>query len=267
MGAIVFETLSVQAEDGVLRVTLHRPESRNAMSLAMVDELQAVLDQAEGDGTRVLVLRGAGGHFCSGADIRDMAGARQRELSGDPWAVAAINARFGRLCAGYARTGVATVAVLEGAVMGGGLGLACVVDVALAGRSARLRLPETSLGLVPAQIATFLVERVGLSQARRLAVTGGTLTAAQAQAIGLVHEALDDGAELEAALASTLARILRCAPHAVAATKALMARAHSQTAASLVDEASRLFAEAVRGPEGAEGMAAFLQKRSPSWAV
>ena len=262
-----FGTLDVAAAGGVLHVTLNRPATRNAMSLQMVDELRAVLAQAEAAGdVRAIVLRGAGGHFCAGADLQDMAQARQRELSGDTRAIAAVNARFGGLCGAFARTGIATIAVLEGTVMGGGLGLACVVDVALAGQGAQLRLPETSLGLVPAQIAAFLVERVGASQARRLAVTGGKLDAAQALAIGLVHEVHADGAALDAALAATLAQALRCAPGAIAATKALMAQALHTPAADLVDAAASLFAQAARGAEGVEGMTAFLQKRSPSWA-
>jgi len=263
----LYETLVVSADGGVLTVVLSRPTLRNAMSLQMVDELGAVLAAAEAAGdVRVLVLRGAGGHFCSGADLQDMGQARQRELAGDGHAIAAVNARFGALCGAWARTGIATIAVLEGTVMGGGLGLACVVDVALAGRGAQLRLPETALGLVPAQIAAFLVERVGVSQARRLAVTGGKLGAAQALAIGLVHEVHDDGAALDDALAAVLAQTLRCAPRAIAATKALIARARHTPAAELVDEAAHVFAAAARGAEGVEGMAAFLQKRQPSWA-
>ena len=260
-------TLALTSQGGVLHVALNRPAARNAMSLQMVDELRAVLADAESGGAvRVVVLRGAGGHFCAGADLQDMAQARQRELAGDADAIAAVNASFGQLCGAFARTGLATVAVLEGAVMGGGLGLACVVDVALAGQGAQLRLPETSLGLVPAQIAAFLVERVGASQARRLAVTGGRLSAAQALAIGLVHEVHEDGAALDAAVQATLAQILRCAPGAIAATKALMSQALHTPAGELVEDAARLFARAARGPEGLEGMAAFLQKRSPSWA-
>ena len=261
------DTLDVRTDGGVLHITLNRPAARNAMSLRMVDELRSVLAQAEAAGVvRAIVLRGAGGHFCAGADLQDMAEARQRELAGDTHAIAVVNARFGALCGAFARTGLATIAVLEGAVMGGGLGLACVVDVALAGQGAQLRLPETALGVVPAQIAAFLVERVGASQARRLAVTGGQLDAAQALAIGLVHAVHDDGAALDAALAATLAQTLRCAPAAIAATKALMARALHTPAADLVDDAAHVFAQAARGPEGVEGMAAFLQKRSPSWA-
>jgi isohexenylglutaconyl-CoA hydratase len=258
------QTLVLRRDGPVLHVTLNRPEMRNAMSLAMVLELREALAAAEADGsTRVIVLRGAGGHFCAGADLRDMAGARMK-LAEDPEALVKVNAAFGELCVAYAGTGLATVAVLEGTVMGGGLGLACVVDVALAGTGAVFRLPETSLGVVPAQIAPFLVERLGYAEAKRLAVTGGRLDAQAALALRLVHAVHAAGA-LEHALADLLAEILQNAPGAVAATKALMARARFHPAESLVRHAAEVFSLAAQGPEGLEGTTAFLEKRKASW--
>ena len=187
-----FEGLAQRREGAVLHLTLNRPEVHNAMSLALVLALREALAAAEADGqTRVLVLRGAGGHFCAGADLKDMANARAR-LDEDPNALAKINAAFGELCVAFSNTGLATVAVLEGTVMGGGLGLACVADVALAGTNAVFRLPETSLGLVPAQIAPFLVERLGYAEAKRLAVTGGMLDARAALELRLVHAVAAD---------------------------------------------------------------------------
>jgi isohexenylglutaconyl-CoA hydratase len=258
------DTLITRQDGGVLYLTLNRPEVRNAMSLAMVLELREALAAAESDGsTRVVVLRGAGGHFCAGADLKDMAGARLR-LVEDADAVAKVNAAFGELCVAFANTGLAIIAVLEGTVMGGGVGLACVSDVALAGTSAMFRLPETSLGIVPAQIAPFLVERLGYAEAKRLAVTGGRLDANAALALRLVHAVHASGA-LDNAVHAVLADILQCAPGAVAATKSLMARARWNTAASLVHEASQVFSAAALGPEGQEGTTAFLQKRKASW--
>lgn len=258
-------TLALRREGAVLHVTLNRPEVRNAMSLAMVRELIDVAKAAEADGTtRVIVLRGAGGHFCAGADLKDMAGARAR-LAEDPDAVVKVNAAFGELCVAYAGSGLAIVGVLEGAVMGGGFGLACVTDVAIAADNTVFRLPETSLGVLPAQIAPFLVERLGFAEAKRLAVTGSRITAAEALVIRLVHEVCTP-AELEPALRRTLGDILSCAPAALAATKALMARARWQRAESLVQDAAQAFAKAALGPEGVEGTTAFLQKRKPNWA-
>jgi isohexenylglutaconyl-CoA hydratase len=211
----------------------------------------------------VIVLRGAGGHFCAGADLKDMAGARA-QLEHDPQAVVKVNAAFGELCVAFASTGLATVAALEGTVMGGGLGLACVADVAIAGTSAVFRLPETSLGVVPAQIAPFLVERLGYAEAKRLAVTGGRLDANAALALRLVHAVHASGA-LDNAVAALLHEILQCAPGAVAATKALMAKARFHTPASLVREAAEVFSKAALGSEGIEGTTAFLAKRQASW--
>lgn len=258
-------TLLQSREGGVLHLTLNRPDSRNALSLALVAELRAALLEAEAAGdVRVIVLRGAGGHFCSGGDLKDMALARGRLADEGPAVLQQMNAAFGRLCCAFAETGIATVAVLEGTVMGGGFGLACVADVALAVEGVSFRLPETSLGLVPAQIAPFLVERLGYSQARRLAVGGGRLDGAQALALGLVHE-LHGAEQLAAALQRHLQAILQCAPRAVAATKRLMAKARHHGAASLIDEAAEVFTAAALGAEGLEGVSAFVEKRTANW--
>ena len=263
-----FDSLAARvADDGaVLHLTLNRPEVRNAMSLRMVTELRLALAAAESSGTvRVVVLRGAGGHFCAGGDLKDMAAARMKPQAAGEDATAHVNAQFGLLCAAYARTPLALVAVLEGTVMGGGFGLACVADVALASDSVAFRLPEVTLGVVPAQIAPYLVERVGYAQAKRLAVTGARVDASGALAMGLVHEVhapdvLDD------ALSRVLHGILQCAPDAVGQTKRLMAMARFTPPAELVDEAAAVFSRAVQGPEGVEGTTAFLQKRKPGWA-
>jgi len=257
--------LAVRQDGPVLHLTMNRPAQRNAMTVAMVQGLRQALATAEADGTtRVIVLRGAGGHFCAGGDLRDMATARARAADHPP-AVAELSAAFGDLCVAFSQTGLATVAVLEGTVMGGGFGLACVADVTLAGDSVNFRLPETSLGLLPAQIGPFVVERLGLAEARRLAITGAPLDATQALALRLVHE-VHAGAALDAALARVLGDILRCAPGAIAATKGLLARARLRTPASLVHEAALAFSAAVLGDEGAEGTAAFLAKRPAAWA-
>lgn len=257
-------------EGPVMHIWLNRPELRNAMSLTLVRELQEALRAAEADGqTRVVVLRGAGGHFSAGADLKDMAQAQSRPVTPDVQGsaqdpIAQTNAQFGALCAAYASTGLATVAVLEGTVMGGGFGLACAVDVAIAADSVVFRLPETSLGVLPAQIAPFLMERLGYSQAKRLSVTGGRLGAEQALALGLVHEVCSADT-LPSALQKHLNDILQCAPGAIAATKALLAAGRFAVPASMIEAAAVAFARAARGPEALDGMQAFAQKRPAQW--
>ncbi len=276
-----FQTLLADTTRGVRTLTLNRPAVRNAMSAQMVHELMAALAQAEADAAdhsvRALVLRGAGGHFCAGGDIGDMAQARIRlaELQNDtaaasgagvpPNPVVQLNAAFGRLCLAFARTPLPVVAVLEGTVMGGGFGLACVADVTLALGNVAFRLPETSLGVVPAQIAPFLVERLGYSEAKRLAVTGAKVGADEALAIHLVHEVHADATALEAALQRTLGQILACGPQAIATTKNLLSHARFTPPEKLIDDAAHLFARAVLSDEGQEGTSAFIQKRTPNW--
>jgi isohexenylglutaconyl-CoA hydratase len=260
------KTLLQQDAGGVRTVTLNRPDRRNAMSLEMVKELRSVLADSEADPLcRAIVLRGSGGHFCSGGDLADLSEAHARVTGGEGDPVAEVSGQFGRLCFAYSRSRLPVVVVLEGAVMGGGFGLACVADLALAAPSAVFRLPETTLGLVPAQIAPFLLERLGFGEAKRLAMTGQAVPAAEALRIGLVHEVHAAGEPLEAALRESLKRILACAPGALAATKSLLRRAQFEAPEEMIDEAATVFARAFEGPEGQAGMRAFLEKRAPSW--
>ncbi|MFK8399101.1 isohexenylglutaconyl-CoA hydratase [Pseudomonas sp. BGr12] len=257
------ETLLLERDGGVLHVTLNRPDSRNAMSLAMVGELRAVLAAVRDDrAVRAIVLRGAGGHFCAGGDIKDMAGAR----AAGPDAYAALNRAFGGLLEEAQAQPQVLVAVLEGAVLGGGFGLACVSDIALAEVDAQFGLPETSLGILPAQIAPFVVKRIGLTQARRLALTAARFDGREALRLGLVHACADSADNLGEQLAQTIDQVRRCAPGANAATKALLLATESEALGPLLDDAARQFAAAVTGSEGAEGTLAFVQKRKPNWA-
>ena len=254
------ETLLLKLDAGALHVTLNRPDSRNAMSLAMVGELRAVIASAKQDrNVRALVLRGAGGHFCAGGDIKDMAGARAR--GGD--AYRELNRAFGALLEEAQQASQVLIAVLEGAVLGGGFGLACVSDIAIASTTARFGLPETSLGIIPAQIAPFVVRRIGLTQARRLALTAARFDGAEALRLGLVHFSAPD-AELQ--LQQVLEQVRQCAPGANAATKALLLASEDEPLDALLDHAAGLFADAVVGSEGVEGTMAFVQKRTPKWA-
>ncbi|MBC9250164.1 enoyl-CoA hydratase [Pseudomonas alcaligenes] len=257
------ETLLLELADGVLYVTLNRPESRNAMSLAMVEELRTVLRAVRGDqAVRALVLRGAEGHFCAGGDIKDMAGARAR--GGD--AYRELNRAFGSLLEEAQYAPQVLIAVLEGAVLGGGFGLACVSDIAITHQGAKFGLPETSLGILPAQIAPFVVKRIGLTQARRLALTAARFDGTEALRLGLVHFSEADDQAVVDRLAECLQQVRQCAPGANTATKALLLATETENLGSLLDHAAGQFAEAVLGSEGAEGTLAFVQKRKPKWA-
>lgn len=259
----VCQTLLLELHNGVLHITLNRPQSRNAMSLQMVADLRSVLATVREDRSiRALVVGGAGGHFCAGGDIGDMAAARALGAA----AYRDLNRAFGALLQEVQHAPQVVITVLQGAVLGGGLGLACVSDVALADHQAQFGLPETSLGLLPAQIAPFVVQRIGLTQARRLALTAARFDGSYARQIGLVHFVEHDPQGLAERLDGVLAQVLCCAPEANARTKRLLLASAGQPSDALLDEAATGFGEAVTGAEGVEGTLAFMQKRKPGWA-
>ena len=261
------KTLSLEPAGAILHVTLNRPDSRNAMSLAMVHELRDVFAAIREDtGVRAVVLRGAGGHFCAGGDVKDMAAARNEQAGDSEDPIFDLNRAFGQLLTEVESAPQTTVAVLEGAVMGGGFGLACVSDVALCLESAKFGLPETTLGITPAQIAPFVVRRIGLTRSRRLALTGCRFDGSEAFWLGVVHDFAKSSEELEQKLGQVLERIRHCAPGASRMTKELLLSVESEPLDELLDRAARDFAKAVRGDEGQEGTMAFMQKRKPSWA-
>ena len=261
------EHLALSLEQGVLHLTFNRPEARNAMSLAMLEEMQATFAAiAEDREVRVVVLRGAGGHFCDGGDIKDMARARGVPLSDTQDAVADYSRAFGRMIHTVDAAPQAVVGILEGAVLGGGFGVACVTDVAIAAPDCKFGLPETGLGITPAQIAPAVVQRIGLTQARRLGVCGGRFDGREAQRLGLVHFVEEGEEAIQQRLAEVVAQVRRCAPQAVADTKTLMRQCGLRTPEQNIDTAARVFAAGIRGDEGQEGTRAFIEKRLPRWA-
>ena len=260
--------LLLELKDDALFITLNRPKARNAMSLTMVREIMAVFSAIENDDNiRSVVFRGAEGHFCAGGDIKDMAMAGEApdgpsSLENDP--LAKVNRAFGDMLLQVNHAPQAVIAILEGVVLGGGFGLACISDVALCLSDCRFGLPETSLGVIPAQIAPFIVQRLGMTQARRLAVTGGRFDGHRALQIGLVHECCNDVDTLETKLHETLVAIDKCAPTALQKTKALVLSLNPKDLSDALDQAAVDFAIAARS-EGMEGFSAFIEKRPAAW--
>jgi len=214
-----------------------------------------------------VVLRGAGGTFCAGGDIRGFMAQfeTKRPAPGEKDAIALSNRRFGTFLKRFDGLPQTLVVAVEGAAFGGGLGLASIGDIVIARADTKFALTETGLGVVPAQIAPFVAARIGVSEARRLALSGQRFDGREAFRIGLVHYVCADEAEFEATLTKLLADINRCAPGANAATKRLLLASRTTPLDALLDEAADAFAAALRGPEGREGVKAFLEKRPAAW--
>jgi isohexenylglutaconyl-CoA hydratase len=260
-------TLLLEEQRSVLQITLNRPDRKNALSSAMIDELLLVFTSviAHAD-LRAIVLRGAAHTFCAGADIKDMQAPRPSDPLERKRSIARSNRRLGDLLIAVQAAAQPVIAVVEGAVLGGGIGLVCASDVALAVHDARFGLPETGLGLVPAQIAPFVVQRIGLTHARRLMLTGARTDAREAYRLGLVHELFASSEALDAGLARVLDEVRRCAPGANARTKRLLFSTIGRELPATLDLAAQVFAEASLSDEAREGTQAFLEKRPPKWS-
>jgi isohexenylglutaconyl-CoA hydratase len=261
--------IRLDARGPILHLWLNRPELRNAMSAQMVGEILATFEAIAHDrSVRVVVLRGAGGTFCAGGDIKSMSTAGEPPPAGAADELQQHNRRFGQMMETVNAAPQAVVAAVEGHAMGGGFGMACVADITIAAADARFAMTEVTLGVVPAAISPFVVKRIGLTAARRFGVSGARLNGVEACAIGVAHLTVPDAGALDAAVRDVANTILKCAPGAVAETKRLMLRAAGPTPiAELLDDASSSFAAAVRSPEGREGTRAFLEKRPPAWVT
>ncbi|MDG1311800.1 MAG: enoyl-CoA hydratase/isomerase family protein [Porticoccaceae bacterium] len=256
-------SLILDRDDSVLKIWLNRPEAKNALSAEMTDELNLVLDSVRDDRSiRTIVLRGKGGVFCAGGDIKGFKSGMQAT---DASEVAKSNRTFGDLMIKLNEQPQVVIILVEGAAIGGGLGLACVADVTLVTADARFRLSETSLGIPPAQIAPFVTERVGLTQARRLMLTGARFKGEEAVTLGIAHGVASDVTDLEAQCETILGHIKACAPGANAVTKGILFETLRRPRAEALDFASHGFAQCMLSPEGLEGVAAFVEKRPASW--
>ena len=260
------QELLLVEDAGILTVTLNRPRKRNAMNMQLVEELMAVFDAIADDRSiRAVILCGAEGNFCSGGDISGMnkEAVSEQDAARVTWE---FNRIFGRMITRVNTAPQLVITLLEGAVLGGGFGLACISDVAIADKQAKFAMPETGLGIIPAQIAPFVVSRIGLTQARRLALLGERIDGEAALNLGIVHYLTHGPEQMQAQLDDVIAKLRRCAPNANAVTKQLMLDVGKVELEQLLDRAADDFCAAMRGNEGQQGTLAFMEKRLPPWA-
>ena len=261
------EELLLSEAGGVLTVTFNRPRKRNAMNERMVQELVSVFSAIEANrDVRAVILRGAGGNFCAGGDISGMHDRTVGDEAAAAKAMWEFNRNFGRMVTQVNKAPQVVIALLEGVVLGGGLGLACISDVAIADTNAKMGMPETGLGIIPAQIAPFVVARIGITAARRMALLGDWVGGAEAKSLGIAHYVTEGSAAMGAELASVLKRLNKTAPGANALTKKLLLSVGAIEHEALLDQAADWFADALCSDEGIEGTKAFVEKRKPDWA-
>jgi methylglutaconyl-CoA hydratase len=259
MSSVLTET-----RDGVFHLRLNRPAQRNALDEGLLEGLLTALGAAPRDpGVRAVVLEGEGRSFCAGADIEWM----RRQGEADAAANENSARRLALLYEAVAALPLPVIARVQGSAVGGGCGLVAAADLAVAARDAVFALPEVRLGILPAVISPYLVDRVGSSRARDWMLTGRRVAADEALQAGLVHR-LADLAELDAAVAAVVRDLLAGGPRALERTKGLLRDLPALRAAGTEVLAARTVQEiaaARQGPEGRAGLTAFLDKRRPPW--
>ena len=264
-------SVMVRTEGGVARVILCRPSRLNAFDAQMIDELTAAFGRLTRDSTvRVIVIEGEGKAFCAGADLGWMK--RQVTASLDQNAADAL--KLADLFEAVNCAPQAVIAKVHGWALGGGAGLVCAADIAVAADDLQIGFTEARVGILPATISPYVVMRIGPGHARRWFVTGARMDARQALAIGLVHRVVA-ATDLENAVKDAAFEVLQCAPGAVAACKELVEDVIGglALASSLEDGfedvksyTAQRIAQARVSAEGQEGLKAFLEKRKPRWA-
>lgn len=250
--------------DGVVFVTINRPEKKNAFDAATIAALhEAFLTLHGSDQVRLVFLRGAGGTFCAGADLswmRDAVDWSEGDNRDDAMGLA-------RMLKALHDVPALTVALVEGAAMGGGAGLVAACDMAVAVKGAKFAFSEVRLGLIPATIAPYVVEAVGPRAARRLFATAELFDADAARDFGLVDRVLASADQMDGLVADLSAAMRANAPGAVGDAKRLVHHvAGHKLDSGLMDDTARRIARARVSDEGQEGVRAFLDKRKPRWA-
>jgi methylglutaconyl-CoA hydratase len=261
MSALQTLTVSRRAA-GVAQVMMSRPAVFNAFDEAMIAELDTVFTQLADDASvRVIVLAGDGKHFSAGADLQWM---QRASTASREWNLADAR-RFAGMLARIENCPKPTVARVQGAALGGGVGLVCACDIAIATENASFAVSEAKFGILPAVIGPYVVNAVGKRQARRLALATTRITAAEALTIGLVQQVVAADA-LDAAIDATVTELLAGGPHAQREIKQLFAQLEVGPITAEVRELTAQTISRVRGTEEArEGFAAFLDKRPANW--
>lgn len=262
-----YSTIRLERRGAVARLTLDRPARRNALTHAMMVEISRALAEVRDDETcRILILRGAGGNFSAGGDLDAMDDMPPAPAEGEDDPLIPAYRQLGEALTALNTLPQATIAIIEGAAVGGGFGMACCVDVPILHASARFGIPEAKVGFIPSQIIPFLVRRLGEGPVRELIVTGRVIDAEEALRIGIGGFLCDSETQIEATLDPLLEDIFRMEPQALATGKRLVLSCAAEDDRAVLDDAAESLVGLLRRPQAREGIAAFKAKRAPPWA-
>lgn len=258
-----YETLLVGEENGVLSITFNRPEVHNAFNDTLIGEaIDLFSDLSRWPAARAIVLRAVGENFCAGADLNWMS--RMVSYSRDE--NIRDSSRLAKMFALINESPLPVVGRIQGAAIGGGVGLVSVCDIALATSRSKFGLSEVKLGILPAVISPYVIAKIGESHARALFLTGERFDAQRAASIGLVHRIAADDQELDRLVAEAIAALMTSGPEAVRECKKLIRVVANSRPEESVPYTIQAIAERRVSDEGQQGMSAFLEKKKAPWA-
>jgi len=260
------KNLELDISSGWLTIWLNRPNRRNALNNEMIEDFNNVFKSVHDDrSVRGITFRGKEGVFCAGADLKAIKS--QFDGKSKKEDVIRFSVAAGNFFESINTLPQVTVMVIEGAAMAGGLGLACSGDFIITHKDTRFSLTETMIGLTPAQISPLVIQRVGFTKGKQLMVSAAQINGEEAGTIGLADFVGNTDSKLEELEQNIKTQVLKCAPGAVAETKRLIGLIAKISREEMVSKAGEIFAERVLSDEGREGIASFLEKRKPGWAV
>ena len=258
-----FETLEIETNNKWLHIKLNQPKSKNALSRKMIAELVHLMELASSQKIlRGVLLSGNGGSFCSGADLKEF---KSFFLNGKPDKNQVISSslKVAKLLQSFYYFPKYVICCIDGPAYAGGMGLSCCADFIFATKNSKFGITEIKIGLTPAQIAPFVINRLGSKNAKNLMLSGEVIDTSKALEIGLLDVVFDNKEEMFSYAKNFSYKLKSCAPNALAVTKSIFSDLDHSVKFSEI--AADKFAECMLGEETPEGLQAFIEKRKPSW--
>ncbi|MEE2773413.1 MAG: enoyl-CoA hydratase-related protein [Pseudomonadota bacterium] len=260
-----FKTVKIDVSNQWVTLWLNRPEAKNSISEKMLSELMILFDFIGSDKTiRGITLRGSGKCFCAGADLKEF---REHFVTSKKSyaAIVQMNKKVGLLFKRAYTLPQLLVAVVEGPAFAGGLGLVCCADFVFATNDAIFSISETRIGLAPAQIAPYIIDRIGKRNAKKLMLIGESLNAFDAKSVGLVDQTFENDKSLSNYLQKFRETFNKSAPRAAAITKQIVVEIDTIEPSKQLNYLARKFADCAQSEEAQEGISAFFEKKQPNW--
>ena len=255
------KNLILEQENSWLTIWFNRPEKRNALSDDLINEIKLTLSSIEKDSTiRGIIFRGKGGIFCAGADLKNIKEITASENDSHTLALK-MSKQIGSLFEQISKAPQITVSVVEGAAMAGAFGIACTSDFIISMDDSRYALTETRLGLTPAQIAPYVLKRLGFSQGKKLLLLGTMFNGKEGFEMGMVDYLAHNEKDINQYIINIKNNVKKCAPSAISLTKRVLADGEDID----LNRAAELFSKSINSNEGRDGLASFFEKRKPFW--